>query len=77
MSDFVSDYLSEAIEILRRLDATAIERMVGDPRRDRAPGGRLFMLGVGGSAATLRMPSTISARSPASRPMPPPTTSPS
>jgi D-sedoheptulose 7-phosphate isomerase len=51
MSDFVGDYLGEAVEILKRIDPTAIERMVGIIEETRASGGRLFVLGVGGSAA--------------------------
>ena len=51
MSDFIRDYLSEAIEVLKRLDPTVIDRMVGILEETRASGGRLFVLGVGGSAA--------------------------
>jgi D-sedoheptulose 7-phosphate isomerase len=44
-------YLQEASEIIRRLDTTAIERMAALLARVKADGGRLFFLGVGGSAA--------------------------
>ena len=48
---FVEQYIGESIEILRKLDEVAIEKMVGILARTRTEGGRLFMLGVGGSAA--------------------------
>ena len=51
MSDFVHDYLAEATEILQKLDAAAIERMAEILEQTRTRGGRLFVLGVGGSAA--------------------------
>jgi D-sedoheptulose 7-phosphate isomerase len=44
-------YLQEASEILRRLDTTAIERVASLLAQVKADGGRLFFLGVGGSAA--------------------------
>lgn len=46
-----SRYLAEAAEILRRLDAHAVERMVDALAALRDGGGRLFFLGVGGSAS--------------------------
>lgn len=48
---FVRQYLEEAREILARLDAQAVERMARLLRETREAGGRLFILGVGGSAA--------------------------
>jgi D-sedoheptulose 7-phosphate isomerase len=48
---FIRQFLDEAAEIVRRLDAEAIERMAGLLAEARAAGGRLFILGVGGSAA--------------------------
>jgi D-sedoheptulose 7-phosphate isomerase len=48
---FTQQYLSEAAQILQRLDAGAIDRMVALLAATRAGGGRLFILGVGGSAA--------------------------
>jgi D-sedoheptulose 7-phosphate isomerase len=43
-------YIQEAMEILRRLDQRAIERMVDLLVELRRRGGRLFFLGVGGGA---------------------------
>ena len=48
---YTATYLSEAMQILSRLDSSAIERMVALLVDLRARGGRLFFLGVGGSAA--------------------------
>ncbi len=48
---FTKDYLAEAAAILARLDTTAIDRMVEELANLRQRGGRLFLLGVGGSAA--------------------------
>ena len=48
---FVRQYLEEAREILARLDGDAVERMARLLRETRDEGGRLFILGVGGSAA--------------------------
>src|SRR5471030_2118746 len=44
-------YINEAIEILRQLDVPAVDRLADDLTALRARGGRLFFLGVGGSAA--------------------------
>jgi D-sedoheptulose 7-phosphate isomerase len=44
-------YLQEAAEIIRRLDATAIETVASLLAQVKADGGRVFFLGVGGSAA--------------------------
>jgi D-sedoheptulose 7-phosphate isomerase len=44
-------YLQEAAEIIRRLDTTAIERVAALLAQVKSQGGRLFFLGVGGSAA--------------------------
>ena len=44
-------FIAEATQILTQLDQEAIERMVGLLADLRARGGRLFFLGVGGSAA--------------------------
>lgn len=51
MSGFTAQFLGEAAEIVRRLDAAAIDGMVETLAATRAGGGRLFILGVGGSAA--------------------------
>ena len=50
MSDFTTEYVAECIEILGALDAEAIERVASGLAGVRARGGRLFVLGVGGSA---------------------------
>ena len=44
-------YLAETLEIVRKLDTEAIERMVSILAETRTRQGRLFILGVGGSAA--------------------------
>jgi D-sedoheptulose 7-phosphate isomerase len=49
-NDFVKRYLEEAREVAARLDAQAVERIVDLIVDLRARGGRLFVLGVGGSA---------------------------
>jgi D-sedoheptulose 7-phosphate isomerase len=43
-------YLSEATEILRKLDADVLERMAALIVETRGRGGRLFVVGVGGGA---------------------------
>ncbi len=48
---FVEQYLAEAAEVVRRLDRTAIDAVAGLLADTRKRGGRLFILGVGGSAA--------------------------
>ncbi len=48
---FTQQFLAEAEEIIRRLDTQAIDRVVELLASTRAAGGRLFILGVGGSAA--------------------------
>ena len=47
---FTARYLSESAEIIARLDPAAIEAVATGLARVRAEGGRLFVLGVGGSA---------------------------
>lgn len=49
--EFASAYIAETIEILQRLDAGEIDAMAKALAAVRAAGGRLFILGVGGSAA--------------------------
>lgn len=49
--DFVDRYLGEAREILARLDRSAIKRLLSLVVEARERGGRVFFLGVGGSAA--------------------------
>lgn len=48
---FTETFIAEAIEILNKLDVAAIEKMVDVLVQIREQGGRLFILGVGGSAA--------------------------
>jgi len=50
MSSFTRRYLEETVSILRSLDADEVERMAQELARVRDGGGRLFILGVGGSA---------------------------
>ena len=47
---FVARYLAESAEIIARLDQAAIEAVAVGLAQVRAEGGRLFVLGVGGSA---------------------------
>jgi D-sedoheptulose 7-phosphate isomerase len=49
--NFAQDFLAEVQQITAQLDAVAIERCVDELARVRERGGRLFILGVGGSAA--------------------------
>src|SRR5260370_4751759 len=48
---FTQQFLAEAAEILQQIDAAAVERLAATLAECRAGGGRLFILGVGGSAA--------------------------
>ena len=48
---FTQQYLTEAGQIIQQLDMRAIDRIVALLAETRARGGRLFILGVGGSAA--------------------------
>jgi D-sedoheptulose 7-phosphate isomerase len=48
---YTETHLQEAATILSRLDVEAIEKMVGVLADIKTEGGRLFFLGVGGSAA--------------------------
>ena len=50
MSDFVTGYLDETVRAVRALDAGAIDAVAAGLARVRDGGGRLFILGVGGSA---------------------------
>jgi len=49
---YVDTYLEQAAEICRTLDRTAIEAMIDAVVGVREAGGRLFILGVGGSAGS-------------------------
>jgi D-sedoheptulose 7-phosphate isomerase len=48
---FTENFLAEATEIIAKLDVASIEKAAGLIASTRAAGGRLFILGVGGSAA--------------------------
>jgi D-sedoheptulose 7-phosphate isomerase len=48
---FTEQYLAEASQIIRELNTQAIDRVVALLAETRARGGRLFILGIGGSAA--------------------------
>ena len=47
---YASQHLSEAAEIIRKMDVAAIEKMADLLSTVKAEGGRIFFLGVGGSA---------------------------
>jgi D-sedoheptulose 7-phosphate isomerase len=47
---FVAQYLAEAAQVAARIDHEAVSRLVELLTEARAGGGRLFVLGVGGSA---------------------------
>lgn len=49
--DFAEKFLTEAAELARQLDRAKVEQMVRLLADTRSRGGRLFILGVGGSAA--------------------------
>jgi D-sedoheptulose 7-phosphate isomerase len=51
MTEFCEQYLAEAQQIVERLDTAAIGKVVQALADTRARAGRLFILGVGGSAA--------------------------
>ena len=49
-SDFVKTFIDESIEALKQIDQASIEAVAEGLAAVRAGGGRLFILGVGGSA---------------------------
>ncbi|HEX6160441.1 MAG TPA: SIS domain-containing protein [Thermoanaerobaculia bacterium] len=51
MTSYTEQHLKEATEILGKFDVEAIERVAALLAQTRERGGRLFLLGVGGSAA--------------------------
>jgi D-sedoheptulose 7-phosphate isomerase len=51
MTNFIDSHLEEAVKIIGQLDRAAIERLADLLVAVRSGGGRLFLLGVGGSAA--------------------------
>jgi D-sedoheptulose 7-phosphate isomerase len=48
---FTQQYLEETKAVVSKLDVTAVEKTVDELAKVRERGGRLFILGVGGSAA--------------------------
>jgi len=48
---FIDQYLEECSQVVRALDRASISKMVGVLKKCREEGGRVFALGVGGSAA--------------------------
>jgi D-sedoheptulose 7-phosphate isomerase len=48
---FPQTFLDEAVAIIKQIDVAMVERVVGILAATRSSGGRLFILGVGGSAA--------------------------
>ena len=48
---YIVEHLAEAAQVLQKLDIDSIERMTDILAKTRQSGGRLFILGVGGSAA--------------------------
>jgi D-sedoheptulose 7-phosphate isomerase len=51
VNDFIKQYLDDARTIIERLNVESIEHVVTILAETRSSGGRLFILGVGGSAA--------------------------
>jgi D-sedoheptulose 7-phosphate isomerase len=49
--NFTESYIAESAELLGKLDVAAIEKIIDILVQTREQGGRLFILGVGGSAA--------------------------
>lgn len=49
--EYTDRYFSQVVEVIRELDVKAIERIVDILVETKQSGGRLFLLGVGGSAA--------------------------
>lgn len=47
---YAQQHLNEAVEIIRKIDVAAIEKMADLLATVKAEGGRIFFLGVGGSA---------------------------
>src|SRR5436189_4620479 len=50
MESFSSAFLGESIEAIQRIDAESVDRLASGLAASRDSGGRLFILGVGGSA---------------------------
>jgi len=47
---FTQQFLEEAGQIVKKIDTQAVDRLVALLAATRAAGGRLFVMGVGGSA---------------------------
>jgi D-sedoheptulose 7-phosphate isomerase len=50
VSDFVKLFLDETVEAVRKIDASTVDALASGLAATRDGGGRLFILGVGGSA---------------------------
>jgi len=50
VTEFAQTYLRETVELVRAIDAAAVDRLAAGLAAVREGGGRLFVLGVGGSA---------------------------
>src|SRR5436309_274905 len=50
MSTYTQTFLAESIQVAQAIDAAAVEKLASDLAALRDSGGRLFILGVGGSA---------------------------
>jgi D-sedoheptulose 7-phosphate isomerase len=50
MNDFTQQFLGETVRVVQNIDAAAVERLACGLAEVRERGGRLFILGVGGSA---------------------------
>ena len=51
MTDFIRDYFASAVQVINQLNVESIEKLVDLLIETRADGGRVFILGGGGSAA--------------------------
>jgi D-sedoheptulose 7-phosphate isomerase len=51
MNDYSKDYLEECSQILSKIDTDSVDLLVRELAWVRAAGGRVFVLGIGGSAA--------------------------
>jgi len=71
---FSKQFLSEAARVVEQIDADKVDAVAEDLAAVRARGGRLFFLGVGGSAGNCGHAVNDFRKRAASRPMPRPTT---
>jgi D-sedoheptulose 7-phosphate isomerase len=51
MTEFIREYLDAAVEVVKKIDSDEINRLIQLLIKTRLEQGRLFILGVGGSAA--------------------------